>query len=177
MKRRLAIVLMCIAFLIIYILQANFFSWFTIGGVKPNLFIIFVVFLGLFGNKYMGITSGVIIGLLLDICLGKKIGISAIMLGTVGIVARFLNKNFSKDSKLTIILMIMATTILYEIGTYLINTIIFSYEIPIENFVRILSIETLYNAILTIIIYPLLQRAGFSLEDMYRENKILTRYF
>ena len=29
-------------FIIIYLLQSNFFSWFTIAGVKPNLIIIFV---------------------------------------------------------------------------------------------------------------------------------------
>lgn len=177
MKKNISIFLICIAFIIIYILQANFFSWFTIAGVKPNLFVIFIVFLGLFGGKYMGVISGVISGLLLDIFIGKSVGISAIMLGVVGIIARILDKNFSKDSKLTIILMIMATTFVYELGSYIINTIIFSYEVAIWNFIKILLTEIFYNAILTIILYPLLQRLGFSLEEIYKENKILTRYF
>lgn len=177
MKKKLAIFLICIAFIIIYILQANFFTWFTIAGIKPNLFVIFIVFLGLFGGKYIGIISGVIVGLLLDIFIGKNVGISAIMLGAVAIMARFLNKNFSKDSKLTIILVIILTTITYELGSYIINAFIFSYEISVWNFIRIVSIETLYNVILTIIIYPFMQRVGFSLEDMYKGNKILTRYF
>lgn len=177
MKKNLAIFLICIAFIIIYILQANFFTWFTIAGIKPNLFVIFIVFLGLFGGKYMGIISGIVVGLLLDIFIGKNIGISAIMLGIVGIMARFLNKNFSKDSKLTIILMIILTTVIYELGSYIINTFIFSYEVSIWNFIRIISTETFYNAILTIIMYPFMQRVGFSLENIYKENKILTRYF
>lgn len=177
MKKNISIFLICIAFLIIYILQANFFSWFTIAGIKPNLFIIFIVFLGLFGGRYMGVVSGVIFGILLDLFIGKNVGISAIMLGIVGILAGFLDKNFSKDSKLTIILMIMVATFVYEIGVYVINTIIFSYEVVVWNFVRILLIEMFYNAILTIIIYPLLQKLGFALEEIYKENKILTRYF
>lgn len=177
MKKNISIFLICIAFLIIYILQANFFSWFTISGIQPNLFIIFIVFLGLFGGKHMGVISGVIFGLLLDLFIGKNVGVSAIMFGIIGILAGFLDKNFSKDSKLTIILMIMATTVIYEIGMYVINTIIFSYEVVVWNFIKILLIEIFYNAILTIIIYPLLQRLGFTLEEIYKENKILTRYF
>lgn len=177
MKKNISIFLICIAFLIIYILQANFFSWFTIAGIQPNIFIIFIVFLGLFGGRHMGVISGVIFGLLLDLFIGKNVGVSAIMLGIIGILAGFLDKNFSKDSKLTIILMIMATTVIYEIGMYVINTIIFSYEVVVWNFIKILLIEVFYNAILTIIIYPLLQRLGFALEEIYKENKILTRYF
>lgn len=177
MRKNISIFLIFIAFIIIYILQADFFTWFTIAGVKPNLFVIFIVFLGLFGGKYMGLTSGVIVGLLLDLFMGKSVGISAIMLGTIGIMAGYLDKNFSKDSRLTIILMMMFTTLVYELGYYIINTLIFSYEVVIWNFIKILLIELLYNAILTIILYPLIQRAGFTLEEIYKENKILTRYF
>lgn len=177
MRKNISIFLIFIAFIIIYILQADFFTWFTIAGVKPNLFVIFIVFLGLFGGKYMGLTSGVIVGLLLDLFMGKSVGISAIMLGAIGIMAGYLDKNFSKDSRLTIILMMMFTTLVYELGYYIINTLIFSYEVVIWNFIKILLIELLYNAILTIILYPLIQRAGFTLEEIYKENKILTRYF
>lgn len=177
MKKSTSIFLTFIAFLIIYILQANFFTWFTIAGVKPNLFIIFIAFLGLFAGKYMGIIWGVVVGLLLDIFMGKSVGTSAIMLGIIGIIGVVLDKNFSKDSRLTVILMMITSTIIYEIGTFIINSLMFSYEVVIWNFVRILLIETLYNAILTIILYPLIQRIGFKLEEIYKENKILTRYF
>lgn len=177
MKKNISILLTFITFIIIYILQANFFTWFNIAGVMPNLFVIFVVFLGLFGGRYMGLISGITIGLLLDLFMGRNVGISAIMLGVIGIIAGFLDKNFSKDSKLTIILMVISTTLVYELGSYIINTIIFSYETEIWNFIKILLIELLYNAILTIILYPLLQKAGFALEEIYKENKILTRYF
>ena len=168
MKKILSTIIIFLIFILIYFLQSNLFNWFNIAGVKPNLFVIFVLFLGLFGGKYMGVISGVISGLLLDFFMGKNVGISAIMLGAVGIIAGILDKNFSKDSKLTIILMIMATTFIYEIGSYIINSIIFSYEVAIWNFIRILLIEIFYNAILTIILYPLIQRLGFSLEEILK---------
>lgn len=51
----------------------NFFSWFTIAGIKPNLFIILVLMIGLFAGKIPGITCGIIEGLLLDFFIGKSV--------------------------------------------------------------------------------------------------------
>lgn len=166
-----------ITFLIIYLLQSNFFSWFTIAGIKPNLIIIFVLFIGLFTNRMYGLTFGVIFGLLLDIFISKKIGVSAIMLGAIGLLGGILDKNFSKDSKITIVGMVMITTFLYEFGAYIINSMIFSYIWEPKSFLIKVIIEVIYNAILAIILYPTIQRIGFSIQDMFKENKILTRYY
>ena len=48
--------------ILIYLLQANFFSWFNIAGVMPNLFVIFLLFIGLFGNRTMGTIYGLVTG-------------------------------------------------------------------------------------------------------------------
>ena len=84
MKKALSIIILFITFIIIYLLQANFFNWFNIAGVKPNLFIVFVLFLGLFLGKIYGTTIGVISGFLIDLFIGKRLGINAIVLGIAG---------------------------------------------------------------------------------------------
>lgn len=177
MKKFGLVISFIIVFLIIYILQSNFFSWFTIAGVKPNLIVILVLFIGLFTNRIYGLTCGVVFGLLLDIFISKKIGISSIMLGTTGLIGGILDKNFSKDSKITIIGMVIVTTFLYEFGVYIINSIVFSYAWEIKAFIVKIIIEIIYNSILTIILYPTMQKIGFGIQDMFRENKILTRYY
>ena len=106
MRKIASVVIIFLAFILIYLLQANFFNWFTIAGVKPNLFVILIVFVGLFAGKYMGVSIGVVAGLLLDFFISKKIGISAIMFGIIGLLGGILDNNFSKDSKLTIIIII-----------------------------------------------------------------------
>lgn len=177
MRNTIIIIATIIVFLISYFLQVNFFNWFTIGGVSPNLFIIIVLFLGLFAGKRLGIPMGIVLGILLDFFANKKIGISAIMLGIVGGLGGILDKNFSKDSKMTIILMTIAVTAIYEIGVYILNSMIMSINIEIIPFIKILLIEIIYNTIITIIFYPLLQKAGYYIEDAFREKQILTRYF
>ncbi len=143
----------------------------------PNMFVILIMVVGLFAGKYAGISAGVIIGLLLDIFISKKVGITAITLGIVGLISALLDKNFSKDSRITIILMVIILTLLYEILNYAINAMMFSYSLEIIDFFIKLGIETFFNVLITIIIYPLIQKGGFALEDNFKESKILTRYF
>lgn len=143
----------------------------------PNLIVIFILFIGLFANKGMGITYGIFIGIFVDLIIGKRIGISGIMLGIVGLLGGILDKNFSKESKITIIIMVILTTTIYEIGTYIFGFFMYGYEIEFFAFVRILLFESLYNVILTIILYPMIKFLGYKIEEEYKGNKILTRYF
>ena len=143
----------------------------------PNLIIIFVLFIGLFSTQEAGITYGVFLGIFVDLILGKRIGISGIMLGMVGLIGGILDKNFSKESKLTIIIMVILATFLYEIGSYIFGYIMYKYDIQILAFIKILLIETLYNVILTIILYPVIKTLGYKIEEEYKGSKILTRYF
>ena len=177
MKKVIAVILVIIAFLIIYFLQANFFTWFTISNVKPNLFIIYILFIGLFAGKKLGLVFGVVIGFFIDIVIGRQIGISGIMLGIIGLLGERLDKNFSKESRITIMLMIAGSTFIYEVGCYIFNVITLEMNIEILGFIRILLIEIIYNLLISIVIYPLIQRVGHTLEEIFKTKNILTRYF
>ncbi|MBP3831100.1 MAG: rod shape-determining protein MreD [Clostridia bacterium] len=177
MKKFIINIIIIITFVIIYILHSNLFTWFKIAGVMPNLFVIFVLFIGLYANKYMGVTYGIIFGLLLDLFLSRNIGISAIMLGIVGIIGVVFDKNFSKENRITLIVMVILSTIVFETGEYLVSFFINKFDLEIITFIQILLIECLYNSILTIILYPLIQNLGNRVETEYKGNKILTRYF
>lgn len=178
MKKVLIGVITYISFLIIYFVQANFFNWFTIAGVSPNLFIIVALFLGLFTNNYFALIMSVIMGLTIDFEVGRQfVGTTAIMLTIVSMLATYLDKNFSKDSRLTIIIMIIVATIVYEIGLYGLNIFVFGFETKMSAFIKILSIEVLYNAIITSILYNPIRKLGNLLERYFKERNILTRYF
>lgn len=177
MKKILAIIIIILSFLIIYFLQANFFSWFNIAGIKPNLFVVIVLIISLFAGIKVGIPTGIFLGLFLDLIIGKSIGISSLMFGVIAFIGGYLDKNFSKDSKLTIILMVALSTTIFELGGYIFSVInIYAYTQIIEFF-KILIVEIIFNMLLTIILYPILQKIGYRLEEIFKENKILTRYF
>lgn len=142
----------------------------------PNLYVILVLFIGLFFRKKLGLSFGIVFGLFLDIVARKSIGISSIALGLIGFLAELLSKDFSKDSRLTIILVAAAATFIYECATYafgiIINNTVFEF-----GFLKILIIEILFNAIITIIIYPLMKKVGYYFEDSFSEKQVLTRFF
>lgn len=73
MKKTIIFVVLFIVFILIYFLQMNFFNWFTIAGIMPNLFIILILVIGLFAGRIPGITCGIVAGLLLDFFIGKNV--------------------------------------------------------------------------------------------------------
>ena len=166
-----------ITFVIIYLLQVNIFSSFKIAGVMPNIFVIFVLFIGLFYNKTAGIVYGIVFGILLDFFIGRKIGMSGIMLGIIGFIGGVFDKNFSKENRFTIMMMVTVCTAIHEIALYIIGGAVYQYSLEILTFIKILLIECVYNLLITIILYPLIQNLGYKIEEVYKGDKILTRYF
>ncbi len=177
MKKLKGILIILLLFLIIYFLQINFFSWFTIRGVMPNTFVIFILFLGLFAGKKIGGIFGIIIGFLIDILVGRSIGFTGIFLGLIGLLGEYFDKNFSKDSRVTIILMTMGATMIFEIGMYVANILKFGIAVELIPFAITLLVETLYNILLVIILYPGMKRLGYYIENLLKNKKLLTRYF
>ena len=177
MKKIFAIIGIIFTFFIIYFLQANFFTWFTINGVMPNLFIILILWIGLFAGKKLGFIFGIIFGIYIDLLIGKSIGITSIMLGLIGIFAEYIDKNFSKDSRIIVMIIVAISTALYEIGIYIFQVVNYGAIIEIIPFLKILFIEILFNVILVIILYPLIQKVGDLVESLFKERKVMTRYF
>ena len=177
MRKISIIIFLAIIFFIIFFLQANVFQAFTINGIMPNLFVIFVLFIGLSANMPTGVAFGVVGGLIIDFVYSKTIGITAVMLCLVGYLGAYFDKNFSKENKITIIIMVAVATLIYEIGYYGLNTVILGFDAEIMNFAKIVFIEILYNVLLTIILYPLIQKAGYAIDRAFKQNNILTRYF
>ena len=87
----------------------------------PNLIIVLTLFIGLFIGNKTGAIFGIIFGIIIDLNLGKTIGITSVLLAIIGLLGEYMDKNFSKDSRVTIILMSAISTIIYEIFTYAIN--------------------------------------------------------
>ena len=177
MKKALIYISLIFVFIFIYLLQSLFFVNFTIAGVKPNVVVILVLFIGLFMGRSRGIIYGIIYGILIDLWIGKNIGITSICLAVVGIVGGAFDKNFSKDSRIVILLIGAFCTIIYEALMYILQIIFFNVSVEVFSFVKILTIETIYNILIITIIYPIMKNVGYEVESEIKGDKILTRYF
>lgn len=170
-------ILFFITFIIIYLLQANIFPNLKIAGVMPNLFVIFILWIGLFANTIEAVIFGILMGLFIDLIYGKVIGITAVMLCVIGYLGAYFDKNFSKESKFKIVFMVIGATIIYEVGYYALSGLIIGYDFEWLKFMEIVIFEVIYNVLITIILYPLIQKLGYKVDRAFKRNNILTRYF
>lgn len=177
MRKIIIHISLIITFIAIYFLQTIFFTNFTIAGVMPNIFVILVLYIGLYMGSSMGIIYGIIYGIFIDIWIGKNIGITSICLALIGILGGAFDKNFSKDSRITILLMGVVCTIIYEIVINVLQFITLNTNIETLEFIRKLVIEAIYNMLIIIILYPLMKKTGYEIENEVKGDKILTRYF
>ena len=163
MKKILIIIGVFISFILIYFLQINFFNWYNIAGIQPNLFIVLALFIGLYIGKNYGLVIGMILGLLLDLFMSKIIGTNFLIMGLSGLLGGIYNKNFSKERLITLMLMVAGTTILCETVVYMIQIIFLKVEVSILQYIYIVFIEAIYNVILIIILNPVIQKIGNSI--------------
>ena len=174
MKKTVDIILIVLIFLIIFFLQTNLFTWFNIGGIMPNLFVVFIMMIGLFLKKDCGFFFGALFGLLLDFFVGTKIGTNAIALAIIGLASGILEKNFSKDNRMTVMIMTSILTAIFEL-IIILQKIIFGEltSTYFLEFIKILLIEVLYNDILIIILYPIFSKIGNKLENDFTNKSFL----
>lgn len=92
-------------------------------------------------------------------------------------LGEILSKNFSKDSRFIVTVMVIITTIIYEILVYVLTILRTEGVLEILAFLKILAIEILFNTLITIIIYPIIKKAGYYVENLFDDKFILTRYF
>lgn len=173
MKKASDIFFIILIFFIIYFLQSNFFTWFNIAGIMPNLFVILIMLIGLFMKKKAGFIFGIIFGLLIDLFIGARVGINAISLAIVGLSAEFLDKNFSKDNRITVMFLTSILTLLAEVIVYVLQVLFCNAHMQILEFTKVIMIEVIYNAILIAIIYPGFLSFGSKIENDFTENSFL----
>lgn len=94
MKKVLTIIILCVTFIFIYLLELDFFNWFTIAGIKPNLFVILTLFIGLYSGRKMGAILGFVFGLIIDVLGNNAIAPTGVILAIIGFSRRIFRKKF-----------------------------------------------------------------------------------
>lgn len=74
-------------------------------------------------------------------------------------------------------LMVAVSTSICELISYIYQIALFGLSIEIFTFIKIILIEVLFNSMIIIIIYPIIEKTGTVLEKIFTEDKILTKYY
>lgn len=177
MKKFKSFLILLLFFLIIYFLQFNFFTWFNIRGIMPNLFVVFTLFVGIFIGQRIGIAVGLFVGIVIDVIIGKQVGFTGIALGIVGYVGELLDKNFDKNNLLTLLAMVAIVTFGYELVNMFYIIVRNGLNFNIFIFLVMIVVEVLFNVLLVMIFYPLIKKIGHYFEEVFKVKRVLTRYY
>lgn len=177
MKKFKSFLILLLLFLIIYFLQFNFFTWFNIKGIMPNLFVVFTLFVGIFIGQRIGIAVGLFVGIVIDVIIGKQVGFTGIALGIVGYVGELLDKNFDKNNLLTLLAMVAIVTFGYELVNMFYIIVRNGLNFNIFIFLVMIVVEVLFNVLLVMIFYPLIKKIGHYFEEVFKVKRVLTRYY
>lgn len=84
--------------LLAVLLQGSFFSYLSIFGTSPDIVPVAIVAIGLLGGAVIGAVVGFSAGLLLDVALLETLGVSSLILLSVGYLAGRYRESFEIDS-------------------------------------------------------------------------------
>lgn len=150
--------------LITYIIQTTIIQNFNILGIYPNLFLIVTCGVAFLFGSFSGGITGLSLGLLNDFYQGRNIGLYAILGLYFGIVLGQFNKRFFKDNYLVVLILIILSTLFYELFIYLFGVIIYSQNFDFMRLIVKLLLIMVTNIIAGIMVYPILLKVNLSFE-------------
>lgn len=130
--------------------QMNVITELPMSGTLANMGIVLVTGLGLVSGNFVGGLVGFVYGLLADIAWGRVLGLSTLLYTIAGVGAGFLNRNFSKENKLSMVMLSLLTTVVLETILYMFYGVGNRYEFEVSHFITMLILESAYNMLLTI---------------------------
>lgn len=158
MKRFL---LMSMILVLCLILPGTLFHYWSWAGIKPDLAMLWVIYLALHHRPAQGTLYGLATGLIVDFYFGRYIGLYTLTLGVVALMISFLQQRWYRDNiPLTILLVFIATLLGQTLMVILAQTAGLKWFF--EDALRVIWGIALYNSLLVPITYPIIHKSFIS---------------
>jgi len=149
-----------VLFFVLLLLQVGLVSFFKIAGVVPDLFLIVIIFCGLWFGPRFGAGTGLVYGLLEDLFLGKYLGLNVLTKGICGYLAGLGENRINRENRFTPFLFLMVGSVVHS-GLYLLGGYLAGQTRSFgPTLWWIVLPETIYNSCLAFLFFPLLGRAA-----------------
>jgi len=161
--------------LLAVVLQVSFFSYLSVLGATPDMLPVVIVILGLLGGAVTGAVAGFATGLIVDSVLLQTLGVSSLVLLSVGYVAGRYRERFEIDSLLAPALLAGGLTLLATAGFTTLQLMLGVEAAVSLLVVREVVVKALLAFLLTFPLYPLLRlvlRPALVLEEPPTRRRI-----
>ena len=149
------------------VLQSTLFQHISISGVVPNTAIIIIVSVALLRGSTEGAIIGLFSGILQDVFFGTSIGFYSLLCMICGYLVGKFNRGFYRENYALPILLCSISTFIYESIIYILGPLFKGYTNYLHFLLNLILPETVYNAILTILLYRIL----FTINGMVEQKE------
>ena len=144
------------ALIIAFILQLSVIGNISIGGIAPSLILTFLMItIFLFPSEVRTIAASIIVGLALDLTVGKYLGVYALTLFLVALFTVYYKGICNNENKLSIIPLTLVGTAIYNIVPFLFYLAL-DVQVNIMKTVIFIGGSFVYNLIFMFIMYLLM---------------------
>lgn len=166
MKRNITMLLILILCLILPGTLFHYWSW---AGIKPDLAMLWVIYIALHHRPGTGAIYGLIIGLIVDMYIGRYIGLYGITFAVVALLISLIQQRWYRENiPLTMILVFIVTVLGQTLLVLVVKTAGIDWLFG-EAYKVIFGIA-FYNSLLVPITYPFIHRS-FTEGLLYQKTK------
>lgn len=122
-------------------------------GVKPDMSLVLVAFMGFNLGPRFGVAMGLVVGLLQDGMFGGHIGFQAIVHAASGLVGGLVERRVSAEHLLSPLILGMLSTLVAESIALLLIDLTGGEPPVFEAFRRVILIESLYNGVFGVLVF------------------------
>lgn len=166
-------ILSFVSIVALYVLQCTVFkTQLLIGGVAPNLILMFVCIVGFMRGRTSGTFVGFFGGMLIDIMSGGLIGFTPILFMLAGFFNGMFYKEYTKEEMLLPISLVAMCDFSYGLIYYVI-TFLLRNRLNLGYYVSTVIIpETIYTVAITIVAYIFVYFINRKLDLIDRKKKV-----
>jgi len=140
------------------VLQSTLLNHLTIVGVKPDLILLVVVFLGLFKGSTVGAMVGFCGGLIYDLTSSSLLGLNALSLTLVGFLVGLIQGKVYGENIVFQVALVFAATLMSNILFFLLSAIFYLASPLGHGLGRIILPAAIYNICLVIPIFWVMRK-------------------
>ena len=146
--------------ILLFSIQTTWLGMFSIGGVIPDLALIWVVFCAVHYSRTVGFGSGIVIGILQDSLSGGLLGVNTLSKSFIGFFFSALKDKFFVEGVLPISFFLAISSLFDGLIFYLSMNTVLEGKITTSFLYQSLPIYSFYNAVVGPVIFLVLNRTN-----------------
>ena len=143
---------------LLFSIQSTFLELFSLGGVVPDLALIFVVYCGIHFQKNGGIKMGVLVGLIQDSLSGRLLGVNTLSKGLIGLFFSALKDKILVDGILPISYFLFVASLIDTIIYFTTTISLMGAQTQIDSLLYYVTFFGVYNAVAGLFLFHVFDR-------------------